>query len=112
MIERAREWDAATYDRIAEPQTKWGADVVGGLELAGDERVLDAGCGSGRVTELLLDRWPGVDVVALDASTEMVSEARRRLGRFGDRVTFVVAKRGPEWKIVHFHRSAMPGRPN
>jgi uncharacterized protein (TIGR02246 family) len=24
------------------------------------------------------------------------------------RVTFVVAKRGPEWQIVHFHRSAMP----
>jgi uncharacterized protein (TIGR02246 family) len=28
------------------------------------------------------------------------------------RVTFVVAKRGREWKIVHFHRSAVPGRPN
>ena len=24
------------------------------------------------------------------------------------RVTFVIAKRGPEWLIVHFHRSAMP----
>jgi len=24
------------------------------------------------------------------------------------RVTFVVAKRGVEWQIVHFHRSAMP----
>ena len=24
------------------------------------------------------------------------------------RVTFVIAKRGPDWKIVHFHRSAMP----
>jgi uncharacterized protein (TIGR02246 family) len=24
------------------------------------------------------------------------------------RVTFVVAKRGTEWQIVHFHRSAMP----
>jgi uncharacterized protein (TIGR02246 family) len=24
------------------------------------------------------------------------------------RVTFVVAKRGSEWQIVHFHRSAMP----
>jgi uncharacterized protein (TIGR02246 family) len=24
------------------------------------------------------------------------------------RVTFVIAKRGAEWKIVHFHRSAMP----
>lgn len=28
------------------------------------------------------------------------------------RVTFVVARRGAEWKIVHFHRSAVPGRPN
>jgi uncharacterized protein (TIGR02246 family) len=28
------------------------------------------------------------------------------------RVTFVVAKRGTEWKIVHFHRSGVPGRPN
>ena len=28
------------------------------------------------------------------------------------RVTFVIARRGAEWKIVHFHRSAMPGRPN
>jgi uncharacterized protein (TIGR02246 family) len=26
------------------------------------------------------------------------------------RVTFVVAKRGAEWKIVHFHRSGVPGR--
>jgi uncharacterized protein (TIGR02246 family) len=28
------------------------------------------------------------------------------------RVTFIVAKRGNEWKIVHFHRSSLPGRPN
>ncbi|MNC93994.1 Calcium/calmodulin dependent protein kinase II Association [compost metagenome] len=28
------------------------------------------------------------------------------------RVTFVVAKRGNDWKIVHFHRSSVPGRPN
>ena len=27
------------------------------------------------------------------------------------RVTFIVAKRGAEWKIVHFHRSGVPGRP-
>jgi trans-aconitate 2-methyltransferase len=91
VIDRAREWDAATYDRIAEPQTRWGADVVGGLDLHGDERVLDAGCGSGRVTEMVLERSPGITVVALDASTEMVAEARRRLARFGDRVTFVEA---------------------
>jgi len=47
-----RDWDAATYDRIADPMFRWGAVVVGWLELEGSETVLDAGCGSGRVTQL------------------------------------------------------------
>jgi len=53
--------------------------------------VLDAGCGTGRVTELLLERLPRGTVVALDASAAMLGEARRRLARFGDRVEFVQA---------------------
>jgi len=47
-----RDWDAATYDQIADPMFRWGAVVVGWLELEGSETVLDAGCGSGRVTQL------------------------------------------------------------
>ncbi len=86
-----RDWDAATYDQIADPMTRWGAKVLDRLELRGDELVLDAGCGTGRVTEQLLERLPGGRVVALDGSPRMIDEARRRLGRFGDRVEFVVA---------------------
>ena len=86
-----RDWDAATYDRVADPQFRWGAAVIDGLDLAGDETVLDAGCGSGRVTELLLQRLPGGWVVALDGSDSMLERARTRLGRFGDRLTFVLA---------------------
>lgn len=85
------EWDAPTYDRVADPQTGWGAAVLDRLPLAGDERVLDAGCGSGRVTEMLLARLPRGRVVALDASATMLEEARRRLARHGDRVEFVQA---------------------
>lgn len=84
-------WDAARYDRVANPQAAWGATVLDRLPLRGDERVLDAGCGTGRVTELLLDRLPRGSVVALDASAEMLEEARRRLARFGGRVEFVEA---------------------
>lgn len=51
-----RDWDARTYDRIADPMTRWGSAVLDRLPLSGDERVLDAGCGSGRVTERLLER--------------------------------------------------------
>jgi trans-aconitate 2-methyltransferase len=52
---------------------RWGAEVARWLELADDARVLDAGCGSGRVTEMVLERAPGITVVALDASTEMIA---------------------------------------
>jgi trans-aconitate 2-methyltransferase len=98
-VSRPREWDATTYDRVAEPQTRWGRAVLDRLDLAGDEAVLDAGCGSGRVTEVLADRLPRGRVVALDASPAMVGEARRRLARFGDRVAFVTADLGRPFEV-------------
>src|SRR5215213_6870873 len=69
----------------------WGVQVLDRLPLNGDECVLDAGCGSGRVTERLVERLPSGQAVALDASTEMLDEAKRRLARFGSRVSFVRA---------------------
>ena len=85
------EWDASTYDRVANPQARWGLAVLDRLRLDGDERVLDAGCGSGRVTEALAERLPSGSVVALDASASMLAEARRRLARFGGRIEYVQA---------------------
>ena len=87
----ARDWDAAAYDRLGAPMTRWGAAVVGWLELAGNERVLDAGCGTGRVTERLLERLPTGHVVAVDGSAAMIERARIRLPPFGDHVDYVVA---------------------
>jgi len=89
-----RDWDAATYDRVSGPMTRWGTAVLDRLPLEGDESVLDAGCGSGRVTELLASRLPRGRVVALDASPSMIEEARGRLAGFGDRVAYVVADLG------------------
>ncbi len=71
-----RDWDAATYRRVAVPHEEWARSVLDRLELAGDERVLDAGCGSGRVTEMLIERLPGGSVVAVDGSPSMVEEVR------------------------------------
>lgn len=85
------DWDAETYDAIADPQFRWGTAVLDRLELDGDEIVLDAGCGSGRVTALLAERLPDGRVIALDGSTSMLETARRRLAPFGDRIRFVLA---------------------
>jgi trans-aconitate 2-methyltransferase len=62
--------------------------VLERLPLRGDESVLDAGCGTGRVTRLLLERLPRGRVIAVDASEEMVEHARRALG---DRATVLHA---------------------
>ena len=88
------DWDAPTYDRIADPMYRWGVAVLDRLSLTGDERVLDAGCGSGRVTEVLAERLPRGGVIALDASPAMLDEARRRLDRFGTRIEYVEADLG------------------
>ena len=94
-----RDWDASTYDRVADPMARWGAAVIERLTLQGDERVLDAGCGSGRVTELLAERLPDGQVVALDGSPSMVDAARLRLARFGARIEYVVADLGAKLPI-------------
>jgi trans-aconitate 2-methyltransferase len=74
-----RDWDAATYDRVSAPQVEWAERVLARLPLRGDETVLDAGCGSGRVTRMLLERLPHGRVVAVDSAASMVEHAREAL---------------------------------
>jgi trans-aconitate 2-methyltransferase len=76
-----REWDGTSYDRISATMEALGREVLERLELDGDELVLDAGCGSGRITEALLERLPRGRVIAVDESASMVNAARKRLKR-------------------------------
>ena len=85
-----REWNAAAYERLSAPQTRWGEEVVDRLQLTGNERVLDAGCGTGRVTALLLDRLPDGRVIGLDGSLAMIHRARERFAA-DPRVELIVA---------------------
>jgi trans-aconitate 2-methyltransferase len=75
-----RDWDAATYDRISDVQFRWALEQLERLSLSGEEVVLDAGCGSGRVTAELLRRLPRGRVYGVDASETMVAHARQALG--------------------------------
>ena len=93
MTERAintgpREWDAETYDEVSDPQFEWGTEVLARLELRGDETVLDAGCGSGRVAAELLKRLPEGRLIAVDGSAAMIEKACERLG---EDVAYLVA---------------------
>ena len=80
----ARAWDGEAYHRISGPMEAMALPVLDRLELRGDEVVLDAGCGSGRVTRHLVDRLPSGRVIALDASQAMADAARAYLGEDAD----------------------------
>lgn len=92
MITSTADWDGSAYHRVSEPQFAWGLAVLGRLELRGDETVVDAGCGSGRLTAALLDRLPRGRVIAVDRSESMLAVAEAELRpRYGDRVTLLCA---------------------
>src|SRR5216684_2560490 len=82
----SQEWNSVEYARLSNPQLAWGLRVLDQLELRGDERVLDAGCGSGRVTSELLRRLPRGHVLALDLSFNMAASAATVLAQFAPRV--------------------------
>lgn len=86
------EWEAEAYHRLSDPQFSWGLRVLEDLELSGDETVLDAGCGTGRLTAELLKRLPHGRVIAVDRSRNMLRVAGEYLKPlFGERVRFVRA---------------------
>ncbi|HLZ41266.1 MAG TPA: methyltransferase domain-containing protein [Candidatus Sulfotelmatobacter sp.] len=85
----SREWNSAVYHRLSGPQVSWGRRVLQRLQLRGDEVVLDAGCGTGRLTADLLQALPDGRVVGIDLSQNMLNSAREHLAQFGARVSLV-----------------------
>lgn len=86
-----REWNSAVYHRLSGPQVSWGKKVLARLKLRGDETVLDAACGTGRLTAELLEALPRGRVVGLDLSQNMLNSAREHLASdFGTRVHLAV----------------------
>jgi trans-aconitate 2-methyltransferase len=72
------DWNAEDYDRTNAGIIALGEEVLERLELGGSETVLDAGAGTGAVSQLLAARLPRGRVIALDAAPQMVAFARER----------------------------------
>jgi trans-aconitate 2-methyltransferase len=86
----SREWNSAAYHRLSAPQVSWGKKVLLRLHLRGDEIVLDAGCGTGRLTAELLEALPRGRVVGVDLSRNMLASAGEHLApKFGVQVSLV-----------------------
>jgi trans-aconitate 2-methyltransferase len=68
-------WDPARYRVFADERARPFVDLVSRVQAEPPELVVDLGCGTGELTALLADRWPGAEVVGVDSSPEMVAAA-------------------------------------
>ena len=78
--DRSKEWNAAAYHTLSEPQFAWGLRVLERISLTGNECVLDAGCGSGRLTRELASKITRGLIVGCDLSENMAHAAAKTLG--------------------------------
>jgi ubiquinone/menaquinone biosynthesis C-methylase UbiE len=92
-VARAFDVHAHTYDRLvaANPgyheHLRMSARRMGLPNRGAGLRLLDLGCGTGASTAALLDAAPDAEITAVDASAEMLAQARRKT--WPPRVRFV-----------------------
>jgi trans-aconitate methyltransferase len=71
-------WDGRDYERHSSHQRQWAGDLIGELELRGDERILDLGCGDGTLTRRLAKLVPRGSVLGVDSAPEMLEAAQAK----------------------------------
>ena len=71
-------WDPKVYDKSSSAQKIWAEEVISKIKIKGDERVLDIGCGDGKITAHIASLLPQGSVLGIDSSAEMVRFAQSR----------------------------------
>ncbi|MDD5597642.1 MAG: methyltransferase domain-containing protein [Victivallaceae bacterium] len=92
------EFDAPKYERVSTHQKEWGNKLISELKLSGNERILDLGCGDGKLSVNLSRLVPGGYVLGIDASQGMIDAAKQK------------AKNNLEFKLMDINELELPGK--
>ncbi len=72
------DWNAQDYEQHSSAQLKWAQELIAKLNLKGHEKILDLGCGDGKVTAELARQVPSGSVIGVDRSEAMIDLAQSR----------------------------------
>ncbi|MDQ6724332.1 MAG: methyltransferase domain-containing protein [Thermoproteota archaeon] len=75
-------WDAETYDKVSDIHEVWARKIISSKTCTGKETIMDAGCGSGRITKILIEIVPFGKVYAIDNDQNMIKKAKDNLKGF------------------------------
>jgi trans-aconitate 2-methyltransferase len=86
-------WSPEDYLTFADPRARPFGDLIARVMNVDPAVVIDLGCGPGNMTRTLLDRWPGVQVIGIDADAAMIIAAQRLAADVGDdRLSFATGE--------------------
>ncbi len=74
-------WDPQQYELFQAARMRPGHDLIAALPTLHPDTIADLGCGTGRLTRMLADRWPSATVIGLDNSEPMLAKAAQEQTR-------------------------------
>lgn len=77
MNQKTYSWNSKEYLKYSSIQYKWAQELIGKLYLAGDESILDIGCGDGKVTALIHSHLNNGHITGIDSSPDMINLAKK-----------------------------------
>ena len=75
LTDHADYWNADQYEQSSDLQYRWAMSYLKKLQVQGNERILDVGCGDGRITTAIAKALPNGYVVGVDFSDSMLEKS-------------------------------------
>jgi len=69
-------WNPEQYLKFSDHRMRPALDLMAQIAATEPKHIFDLGCGTGALTRILAERWPGAQITGIDQSPQMLARAR------------------------------------